>query len=374
MPRKFIPLIAISLILMSLEGAFLNISAFKIENRDKDTIFNEETLNIEAKDKTSHKDHKDKDKEKLKDEKSSEDKFLDLETGFTDDDDLERFGGLEFNFKKSKHLRTFRNFDLNSADKQALKSVKANKNAITSGKGIWVNIWNYPKNVDAFIDRLTDYHIDTVYLQVNRSTTEVFRHQIQIDEILKACKKADIKIIGWSYAYLHDVKADADKFIKPALYVSPEGYSFDAMAADIEENYKVESVKRYTELIKAAVPEDYPLIAIVFSPQIKPVYPWEYIAGNWDILMPMIYWHGIKQRDSQRVATFVADSIHNLRKYTKKDDLNIHMITDGERTTPSEVAISLEVAQKLKVNSGISVYPEHLVPNSVLEVIKEFKA
>ena len=90
--------------------------------------------------------------------------------------------------------------------------------------------------------------------------------------------------------------------------------------------------------------------------------------------MPMVYWHGIKQRDSQRVATFVADSIHNLRKYTKKDDLNIHMITDGERTTPDEVAISLEVAHKLKVNSGISVYPEHLVPNSILEVIKEFKA
>ena len=121
MPRKFIPLIAISLILVSLEGAFLNISAFKIENSRTETIFNEETLSIESKDKTNHKD---KDKEKLKDEKSS-DKFLDLEAGFTDDDDLERFGGLEFNFKKSKHLRTFRNFDLNNTDKQVLKSVKS---------------------------------------------------------------------------------------------------------------------------------------------------------------------------------------------------------------------------------------------------------
>lgn len=50
------------------------------------------------------------------------------------------------------------------------------------------------------------------------------------------------------------------------------------------------------------------------------------------------------------------------------------MITDGEKTTPHEVAVSLEVAHKLKVNSGISVYPEHLVPNSVLEVIKDFKS
>jgi len=366
MPRKFLTLLFFTALIISLESAFLNISAFSIgKNPAKDTIFDEEPLKTELKDKTDDS----SEKAKLKDH----DKFLDLEAGFSDDDDLDRFGGLELNFKKSKHVRSFRGLDLDKEDKKALKAVKANKNAITTGKGIWVNIWNYPKNIDAFIDRLKDYHIDTVYLQVNRSTTEVFRHQIQIDELLKACKKANIKIIGWSYAYLYDVKADAEKFIKPALYVSPEGYSFDGMAADIEENYKVESVRKYTEIIKAALPEDYPLIAIVFSPQIKPVYPWEYIAENWDILMPMVYWHGIKQRDLNRVANFVADSIHNLRKFTKKEDLNIHMITDGERTTPHEVAVSLEVAQQLKVNSGISVYPEHLVPNSVLEVIKDFK-
>lgn len=263
MKIKHLFTICISISSLFFSGVLLNQSPLKAEENSKDTIFSEEALSK-------------------------------LEAGFTDEDDLDKFGGLEFNFKKSKHLKTFRGFDFN---KKALKTVKSNRDAITAGKGIWVNIWNYPKNVDAFIDRLEDYHIDTVYLQVNRSTTEVFRHQVQIDEILKACKKADIKIIGWSYAYLHDVKADADKFIKPALYVSPEGYSFDAMAADIEENYKVESVKKYTELIKAALPEDYPLVAIVFSPQIKPVYPWEYIAENWDILMPMVYWHGIKQRD-----------------------------------------------------------------------------
>ncbi|MCH2227265.1 MAG: hypothetical protein MK033_05775 [Candidatus Caenarcaniphilales bacterium] len=280
---------------------------------------------------------------------------------------------IDFNFKRAKHLKSFRDFDINGYDPGVLRNIKKNKHAVTAGKGIWVNLWNYPLDLKAFVDRLDEFDIDTVYLQVNRSTTEVFKHQDKIDEILKACHEEDIKVIGWSYAYLIDVKSDANKFIRPALYVSPDGESFDAFAADIEENTKPAAVEAYTDLIKSSLPEKYPMIAIVFSPKIKSVYPWKYIANNWDILMPMVYWHGLKKRNLQTVADFVSASINNLRELTGKQDLNIHMITDGERTTPHEVAVSLEVARKLKVNSGVSVYPEHLVSDTILEVLKDFK-
>ena len=56
----------------------------------------------------------------------------------------------------------------------------------------------------------------------------------------------------------------------------------------------------------------------------------------------------LRNRSLQTVASFVSDSIVELRRLTKKQDLNIHMITDGERTTPHEVAVSLEVARKTK--------------------------
>ena len=69
-----------------------------------------------------------------------------------------------------------------------------------------MNLWNYPLDIKAFTDRLDEFDIDTVYLQVNRSTTDVFKNQEKVDKILEACHDEDIKVIGWSYAYLIDVE------------------------------------------------------------------------------------------------------------------------------------------------------------------------
>jgi hypothetical protein len=240
---------------------------------------------------------------------------------------------------------------------------------ITNGKGVWVNVWNYPKDTNAFISRLKTYNIDTVYLQINRSTTDVFKDKAGVDALLQAAHQVNIKIIGWSYCYLKDINADAKKFTEPALYTSPEGQKLDGMAADIEENTNLWAVRSYTEKIKSKLPKDYPLIAIVYSPRIKSVYPWEYIASNWDILMPMTYWHGLKNRNQETVYNFVKDSISQLRALTKKDDLKIHLITDGDRTSTEELKTSLKAARDLNVNAGISIYPEHLASDEMLNAL-----
>ncbi len=257
---------------------------------------------------------------------------------------------------------------------QQIKEIKeeASSLPITNGKGVWVNVWNYPQDVDAFADRLTKFGIDTVYLQINRSTTDVFKNKTALDGILKTAHQKNIKIIGWTYCYLNDINTDAKKFIEPALYVSPDGEKLDGMAADIEENTALWAVKSYTTKIRSTLPRDYPLIAIVFSPHIKPSYPWEYIADNWDIVMPMTYWHGLKNRNDDVVYNFVKNSIINIRKLTKRDDLNIHLITDGDRTSPKEIAMSLKAARDMNVNAGISIYPEHLASDQMLQEMEKF--
>jgi hypothetical protein len=243
---------------------------------------------------------------------------------------------------------------------------------LSLGKGTWVNIWNYPQDTHKFISRLKKFGIDTVYLQVNRSNTPLFKHQEQVDLILKDAHANNIKVIGWSYCYLKDVSSDARKFVDVANYVSPDGESFDAMAADIEENTSLWAVRAYTNHIKEKLPKDYPLIAIVYSPRIKQDYPWEYVANNWDVLMPMTYWHGLKDRNHETVYNFVKDSIVDLRRLTKKDDLNIHLITDGDRTHHDEVEISLQAAKDHGINSGISIYPEHLASDEMLKKLSTY--
>lgn len=256
--------------------------------------------------------------------------------------------------------------------KESKKEEKISK-LITSGKGTWVNLWNYPTDIDKFTTRLKKYDIDTIYLQVNRSTTEVFKNKDAFDELLKKAHEADIKVIGWSYCYLKDIDTDVRKFVKPALYTSPDGHRLDAMAADIEENISLWAVKTYTERIKAELPKDYPLIAITFSPKIKQDYPWKYIGENWDVMMPMVYWHGTKDRSETGVYNFVKDSIADLRRLTGKEDLNIHLITDGDRTHHNEVKLSLEAAKELGINAGVSIYPEHLASDEMLDRLKDFK-
>jgi hypothetical protein len=238
---------------------------------------------------------------------------------------------------------------------------------ISSGKGTWVNLWNYPQDTQKFISRLKKFGIDTVYLQVNRSNTPVLKLQTEVDKILKDAHANNIKVIGWSYCYLKDITSDARKFVNVANYVSPDGESFDGMAADIEENTSLWAVRAYTKNIKRDLPKDYPLIAIVYSPQIKQDYPWEYVANNWDVLMPMTYWHGLKNRNHETVYNFVRDSITDLRRLSKKDNLNIHLITDGDRTNNDEVAASLKAAKDNGVNAGISIYPEHLASDEMLK-------
>jgi hypothetical protein len=235
-----------------------------------------------------------------------------------------------------------------------------------------VNLWNYPKDTEVFMSRMKKFNIDTIYLQVNRSNTPVFKLQPEIDKFLKAAHANDIKVVGWSYCYLNDIAGDAKKFIDVAKYVSPDGESFDAMAADIEENTALSAVTAYTEKIKASLPKDYPLIAIVYSPRIRQEYPWEYVANNWDVLMPMTYWHGLKNRNDEVVYNFVKESITDLRRLSKKDDLNIHLITDGDRTNHAEVAASIRAAKDHGVNAGISIYPEHLASDEMLSKLKGF--
>lgn len=265
--------------------------------------------------------------------------------------------------------------EIRKITKRKLKKIarRHKKDFITSGKGVWVNVWNYPETEDtkAFIKRLDKFDIDTIYLQINRSTTEIFKNKDGVDQILLEAHKKNINVIGWSYCYLNDVDTDSKKFYRPARYVSPHGEMLDGMAADIEENTSLSAVRKYTHQIKEALPEDYPLIAIVYSPKIKTKYPWEFIANNWDVLMPMTYWHSLKARKHDDIYNFVKDSIVQLRKLTKKKDLNIHMITDGDRTNAYEVKASIEAARDLGVNAGISIYPEHLATDGMLEMLKK---
>lgn len=256
-----------------------------------------------------------------------------------------------------------------------LSSKSFAKELITDGKGMWVNIFNYPENPDLFCENLRSHGVDTIWLQISRSNTPAIKYPLQINKILKSAHARDMKVIGWSYPYLDDPVTDAHKFIKAAQYTTPDGDMLDGIAADIEETTNAKAINKYSAIIRKSLGNKYPLIAITYSPMLKRAeprnYAWKTIADNFDIIAPMTYWTAYKKYRSEDGAyDFTALTIKRLREYTNQD-VKIHLIGDGQKTSTSEVKGFLRAAKDYNIE-GVSLYPWHKPAQNHISVLGKF--
>lgn len=254
------------------------------------------------------------------------------------------------------------------------------KKPITNGKGIWINIWNYPQNPDMYCEYLRSKGIDKIYLQVSRSNTPAIKHPAQLSKIIESSHSRNIKVIGWSYVFLQDPLSDAEKLIRAATYKTPSGESLDGIAADIEEVTTSHAVEQFVKRIREVLGSKYPLIAITFSPlsrspKASPYnYAWKSIANNFDIIALMTYWHGsTKFRSEQGAYNYTVQTIKKVKEYTEKEDLQIHLIGDGQKTSSQEIIGFLKAADEYKINAGVSLYPWYTPQEHQLDTLSKFK-
>ena len=248
---------------------------------------------------------------------------------------------------------------------------------ITTGKGIWLNIWNYPANPDMFCEQLKSKGIDTIYLQISRSNTPAIKNPIGLNKIIKSAHAREIKVIGWTYSFLKDPQSDAQKFLQAVSYRTPDGDALDGLAADIEEVTNSRSIETFAKAVRKSVGPKYPLIAITFSPVLKRAdprhYAWKTIANNFDIIAPMTYWHGfVKLRSEKGAYDYTAQTISKLKEYTQKEDLQIHLIGDGQKTSKEEIIGFLKAASDHNINAGVSLYPWYTPKKHQLETLGMF--
>ena len=260
----------------------------------------------------------------------------------------------------------------------ASMNVSYAKELVTSGKGIWVNIWNYPANPDMYCETMKAKGIDTIYLQIARSNTPAIYNPEKLNSILTAAHKRKLKVIGWTYVFLKDPIGDAKKFLKAVLYKSPTGETLDGMAADIEEVTNPKVIEKFSTYVRRAVGKDYPLIAITFSPVFRrgdpKNYAWKTIANNFDIIAPMTYWHALKKHQSEKGAyTFTAETISKIKQYTGNKDIPIHLIGDGQKTSSSEIKGFLKAAEDHGISAGVSLYPMHVPKKHQIDTLGEYK-
>ena len=252
------------------------------------------------------------------------------------------------------------------------------KPPITVGKGIWLNIWNYPANPEIFCEQLKSKGIDTIYLQISRSNTPAIKEPVKLNRIIKSAHERNINVIGWTYSFLKEPISDAHKFLQAVNYRTPDGDKLDGLAADIEEVTNSRAIETFAKAVRKSVGPKYPLIAITFSPVLKRAnpahYAWKTIANNFDIIAPMTYWHGfVKLRSEKGAYDYTAQTISKLKEYTQKDDLKIHLIGDGQKTSSAEINGFLRAASDHNINAGVSLYPWYTPKEHQIETLGMFE-
>lgn len=176
--------------------------------------------------------------------------------------------------------------------------VPADAGALPLGMGMWLYVPEEIEggSVDALVARARQVGLNHVYVRTG-SSRGGFYAQDYMNELLPKAHAAGIRVYGWDFPYLHDVDADVDRAVAAVTYTTPSGDRLDGFAADIETasegtNLTAEGASAYSQRLRAAVGDAYPLVAVVPRPSSKMQtrYPYQSVIPYYDAVAPMTYW------------------------------------------------------------------------------------
>lgn len=240
---------------------------------------------------------------------------------------------------------------------QALTS--AQPAGLADGPGLWVNIWNYPKDdLDVYCNHLKNHGMRNLFIQTSRSNTPAIAHPEDLGPLIEACHRHHIRVIGWSFADLIDPQADADKLMQAARFISPNKEKLDGIAGDLELNLSEAKVEAYSRKLREDLGPNYPLIAVVYSPLNQATQasltPWKVLGKYWNVIAPMTYWSGKHQKLDPYTYTTV--TIQKVRELVGQSDIEVHPIGDGMRATNEGIKSFLQACKDNEAVSA-SLYP-----------------
>lgn len=246
---------------------------------------------------------------------------------------------------------------------------------LSDGPGIWVNMWNYPQvaNVEDYCLKLHSHGIRNVFIQTSRSNTAAICEPEKLGALIEGCHRYKIRVIAWGFHELTNPSADADKIIAVARFRSPNGERIDAVAPNLEKNLQKASVEAYLKKIRTAIGDDFPLIAVVYSPLNKaPAVahtPWPLLAEYCDVIAPMAYWNSKYQKFSAYDYTLA--TVRMVRQLTGRPDVEVHVIGDGMGTRSDSINQFLKACRAAEASSA-SLYPNHQPTDEQMQCMSRY--
>src|SRR6516162_2023271 len=174
-------------------------------------------------------------------------------------------------------------------------NIQAAPPGLADGPGVWLNMWNYPADPEAYCLKLHASGIRNLFVQTSRSNTDSICNPAGLGSLLDTAHRYKMRVIAWSFAELSNPNADAGKLIAAARFVSPNGQRVDAVAPNLEKDLSAPKVQAYSQALRDALGESYPMIAVVYSPlnhapQVASI-PWKMLDKYYNVIAPMNYWN-----------------------------------------------------------------------------------
>lgn len=188
------------------------------------------------------------------------------------------------------------------------------------GKGMW--IWQPDKanggNARSIVRQARQYNLTHIYVRTG-SSWQGFHGAAFLRELLPIAHRAGIRVYGWDFPNLEDVRADIRRAGQAVRFEAPGGHRIDGFVPDLETPSEgTASTKRrvavYADWLRRMVGENYPLIACVPRPSkhlLKTGWPYAEAIGPMDAVAPMVYWLN-RQPDSD-----VTGAVNYLERFGK---------------------------------------------------------
>ena len=103
------------------------------------------------------------------------------------------------------------------------------------------------------------------------SSRQGFEATAFLEALLPVAHAAGLRVYGWDFPYLEDVAGDIERAMTAITFRTTTGHRIDGFVPDIETgaegtNLTAEAAGAYSPALRAAVGDDYPLIACVPNP------------------------------------------------------------------------------------------------------------
>jgi hypothetical protein len=248
--------------------------------------------------------------------------------------------------------------------------------AAYAGFGTWVDVFDWtnqwtngnPTVGPADADRMASLGVQTLYIQAARwdASSDVVE-PARLNAIIQRAHARGIRVVVWYLPTLTDVNADLRRLLAIAG-LGAEGLSVDIESRDVSD--PAERSRRLVDLsnrLRAALP-GRTLGAIVFpptgmeviNPSYWPGFPWDGIARDYDVWLPMAYWTGRTPESGWKDGyRYTADNVQRTRNDLHNPAAPVHPIGGiADKATVTEVA-GMVKAVAATASIGGSLYDYH---------------